>query len=195
MARREIKRYERSGVRTEVTSLRDAPLDELAQLHTNLMRKYGHEHEVASSLASLEEQRREVGDLGCVFLARDGTRALGFSLCFQHAGTLYVKTVGFDYVSSVPLYGNLVFYEPLRVAMREGLRALHFGLSSNQGKLVRGSDALPLYAVLEPFEALDRTRREALERYGERRLERFWMDFGPYVVHQKFADLLPASRR
>jgi predicted N-acyltransferase len=190
LVRREMRAYMESGGHTEAIPLKEAPIEVLAQLHTNLMRKYGHQHEVEDSMSSLASQRRYVGDWGRVFLAGYGQAIAGFSLCYQHAGSIYVRLCGYDYNASIPFtYSQVMIYDPLAEAIAQGLHDLQLGLSTNKSKLLRGADAVPLYAVLCPRTPLSPNELRSVAQHSDQRLQHFWSQYGEYVLHQNLSDM------
>lgn len=190
IVRRELRAYENSGAESACCLLSEAPLERLAELHDNLMSKYGHVHGVPRALASLEVQREHFGDSAVVFMAMKKGEIAGFSLCYRHLDSLYVRVAGFDYEADIPfVYGNVVFYEPLRFGMAEGMSAVHLGVESYKAKLLRGADAVALYALLEPRRPFDPGDADAIDACSQRRLAEFWEKFGSYALHQDEDDL------
>jgi predicted N-acyltransferase len=182
--RAELRRFEASGLTTERRRLGEC-YEELAPLSANVQRRYGHSDSPESTAAQLRSQAAEIDEESVVFLARRDGRAVGFSLAYEHAGDLVIRTVGFDYEhvgGGDAAYFNLGFYLPIRFAAEAGLRAIECGPASYRAKVYRGCAPYPLFSVVRPAPA----HRDALARWAPRWNESafgWWegqlVDFGP----------------
>lgn len=152
---REQRSFERAGGRMSICSLFDAPIERMAQLRANLMRKHGHGFQPSAALAGFCEQRELLGSAAQVMLASDqGGEVIGYALHVVHRGHWYARSAGFDYQSSIPFaYPHVTIYGPLRAAAEHNIEAIHLGLSSASAKLARGAIGKRLYGYLEPAAA------------------------------------------
>src|SRR5919108_165540 len=160
--RAELRRFEASGLTTERRRLGEC-YEELAPLSANVQRRYGHSDSPESTAAQLRSQAAEIDEESVVFLARRDGRAVGFSLAYEHAGDLVIRTVGFDYEhvgGGDAAYFNRGFYLPIRFAAEAGLRAIECGPASYRAKVYRGCAPYPLFSVVRPAPA----HRDALAR-------------------------------
>ena len=113
----------------------------LSNLHSNLFSRYNPGGETPygpSFFSGLSEYAR---DKTRVLIARKDGSIIGFSLSLQHQSTLDVYLVGFDYSSRTStdfVYFNLAYYEPIRLAIAEGVKRIHFSINSEGLKLKRG---------------------------------------------------------
>jgi hypothetical protein len=75
---------------------------------------------------------------------------LAVSLAFVWGDTLYLRAVGLDYarIAGGSDYFQVLIYEPLRFAVRHGLRRVHLGIGGLRTKLLRGGTAKPLWTLL-----------------------------------------------
>ena len=75
-----------------------------------------------------------------VFLAHKRGDLVGFALFYLAGKTLYCKQAGFDYsrLADDFCYFNVVFYDPIRYAIANGIREIRYGLEAYEAKLARG---------------------------------------------------------
>ncbi|HYZ77787.1 MAG TPA: GNAT family N-acetyltransferase [Gaiellaceae bacterium] len=186
--RAELRRFEASGLTTERRRLGEC-YEELAPLSANVQRRYGHADSPATTRAQLRAQAAEVDEESVVFLARRDGRAVGFSLAYEHAGALVIRTVGFDYEhvgGGDAAYFNLGFYLPIRFAAEAGLSAIECGPASYRAKVYRGCEPYPLFSVVRPTPA----HRGALARWAPR-----WNESAFGWWEGQLADFGPLDRR
>ncbi len=150
-ALRERARFAASGLGLELTDL-GSSLTELAPLALRLQERHGHSFSAPEMLAQLRAQARELNSESRVLLCRRRGRAVGFSLLYSWGGRLYGRLAGFDYEETLgsDAYFNLAFYEPLELALREGLRSFHLGMATWAAKALRGAAFDPAWILVCP---------------------------------------------
>jgi hypothetical protein len=102
---------------------------------------------------------------------------IGFCLYYRWRDELFARVVGFDYekMGDDRLYANLVFYEPIRYAIDEGIRRLHLGAGSLETKLLRGGELAPLWSLVCPPADVAPEVQRSLDGWNERRYQ-WWKD-------------------
>jgi hypothetical protein len=152
--RSEVRRFERAGYRVWRRTLREAYAD-VARLLARTELRYGREVDVDALARSFRNQGELAGDRAEVLLCgREDGPALGFCLYYRWHDTVYLRAVGFDYehLDGAAEYFNLTYYRPARFP---GVRHLHAGIETPEGKAGRG-------ASLKPLWLLDLTERSVL---------------------------------
>lgn len=150
--RREMAMFEHSGLRVECRPLASC-LDILARLHHELQQRYGQEWDLDRTERSMRRLADAAPAEALLLLAVDETgHAVGFSLSYPWAGTLYVRVTGYEYerLRSACEYFMLTCYEPLRYSAQAGYKRLHLGLESLEAKMIRGAELEPLWSVIVP---------------------------------------------
>lgn len=141
IARREIRMCKEHGITIAEESNFGELSPLLSSLNSNLFSKYnpgGKTPYSPSFFGALGEYAR---DKTRVLIARKDDKAIGFSLSLYNKGTLDVYLLGFDYSSRTSTdfaYFNLTYYEPIRLAIAEGIDRIHFSINSEGLKLKRG---------------------------------------------------------
>ncbi|MFF2146625.1 GNAT family N-acetyltransferase [Kitasatospora sp. NPDC058190] len=127
-------------------------IDELAFLECQLTDKYGVALEPGQAAAKLHEIHRLYGDDALVLTARTGSTIRGFALLVGHQDRWYARHCGFDYAyqreHKLALYFELLFYRLVEEAAARGVRAVHYGLGSEQAKASRGAVATDQHCFL-----------------------------------------------
>ena len=138
------------GLRVERTRLAGHEAT-IAPLAANVERRYGHSADAAALERTLRGQTAACGAYSVLFLLMDGDRVVGYSSHFEWRGTLFLRSVGFDYEHPHVrgAYFTLALYEPLRYAMERGLTELHLGTEGYQAKVLRGGLVWPLWAAVQ----------------------------------------------
>lgn len=144
--RQEIRKFEAAGYRIEQCTLPEAYV-EVGRLAARTEQRYGIPADPDDYVegfrrhAELAAGRAEVllcavGDeppVGCLLYVRDGD-------------TVYLRAVGFDYerLRGVGEYFNLTYYMPARFP---GVRWLHAGIGTPEGKAFRGAELRALWLL------------------------------------------------
>lgn len=174
VVRREAAAFENAGLRMEVGDA-SALTPEIAGLQAQLRAKYGHPSDLAAILRSFHQMRERLAPYVRVFTARRGGAAVGFVLVLAYDGVYYTKSAGFDYGSLGAdfCYFTVLFYEPVRRAIEDGTRLIHYGIDSYDAKLMRGCRLRPLDAAVRFSGPLARELGEAFGRYSAATAECF----------------------
>ena len=149
----EIARFASRGLFIAVRGAEDLN-DELAPLHAMWRQKYGHpvpEEELKKQYAAIREN---LGSTVRLFIAYKEQRPVGFALFYEYDGVYYLRSIGFDYpnLKDEFCYFNLIFYEPIREAIKSGIRSIHYSMESYDAKLGRGCQLRNLLVYLHPLQ-------------------------------------------
>jgi hypothetical protein len=105
---------------------------------------------VPEVLADYDDLADTVDEHVVVFLAERAGRTVGVCLCLRDGATLHIRGVGFDcsLAGNDFVYFNLMFYEPIRWGVANGVSCLRFGTGAYAAKCRRGCVLEPLYGVV-----------------------------------------------
>ncbi|MFE3518452.1 GNAT family N-acetyltransferase [Streptomyces sp. NPDC059166] len=152
----EMSAHRRRRVRLERRALADAGVEvsvepltrqlcpRLGQLDANLLRKYGNPASDEGSARMIGRIAEIMGDDVLVSVARRHGTVIGFGMQLRSRARgeeqWYGHRAGFDYEAQgkLPLYYDVLYYEVLDAAAKEGATVLHAGIGSVQAKLARG---------------------------------------------------------
>ncbi|AUG78793.1 hypothetical protein CFP65_4026 [Kitasatospora sp. MMS16-BH015] len=169
--RREIRAFAESGA-----ELRETGLDSLGEahalLHAGHMRRYGHPAEPAASRQLITSIQTHRTGTGRVFEAWRGTELIGFVVCYQLGDVFYPKMIGVaEGEKRSSAYFNLTYYEPVRVALAEGIRQIVYGPEAYGAKALRGCalERLVSHVRLPAGQRTAGARAAALVDLGHRR--------------------------
>lgn len=120
-----------------------------------------------------------------LFIAFKEQRPVAFALFYEYNGVYYLRPIGFDYsrLNDEFCYFNLIFYAPIREAIRAGIKAIHYSMESYDAKLGRGCKLRHLLAYVRPLHEtagsldqfmhlLDRGQRAYFSHVADRHPER-----------------------
>ncbi|MEJ8642519.1 GNAT family N-acetyltransferase [Streptomyces sp. MS1.HAVA.3] len=137
---RELRSLDEADLSYRTQPLTEQLIGELAPLELALYAKYGTPADAAAFKAVLRSIAANTASAARVTTAHVEGQLAGFALTFTHRGELYARQAGFDYAvqGKIPLYFGLVYYELLRLALREGISHIHYSTGSDRAKLSRG---------------------------------------------------------
>ncbi|MBB4684432.1 GNAT family N-acetyltransferase [Amycolatopsis jiangsuensis] len=144
--RSEVRKFEKAGYEVEHRTLGEAWPD-AARLLALSLRRYGRNVDVAPMAGSLREQGELAGSRAEVALcSRPGEPPIGFCLYYRCGDTVYLRAHGLDHsrLASAAEYFNLTYYMAARLP---GVRWLHAGAGSAEGKVLRGATLRPLWLL------------------------------------------------
>ncbi|HTI23233.1 MAG TPA: GNAT family N-acetyltransferase [Kutzneria sp.] len=170
IVRRERRQYLESGLRTRIQHTTASLGVRAAELHVQLMAKYGNSSTVESFMADFDDLAATVDEHITVFSAeRDGVLT-GVCVCLRDGSTVHIRSLGFDYALAANdfVYFNLVFYEPIVWGLDHGVTDFCFGNGAYLAKLRRGARLEPLYGVVRWPARLRAVGRDALEDREQR---------------------------
>ncbi|GHJ37210.1 GNAT family N-acetyltransferase [Streptomyces sp. TS71-3] len=157
--RSEARKFERAGYQVEHRTLAESWQD-VARLLARTEARYGRTVDVAPMAESFRAQGELAGSRSdVVLISRPGEPPVGFCLYYRWGDTVYLRAIGFDYdrLASAAEYFNLTYYMPARIP---GVRWLHAGTETAEGKALRG-------AMLRPLWLLDLSEDSPLTGYDE----------------------------
>jgi hypothetical protein len=144
----EMRVYADQGITTRVAVGRESLGEEYLPLRTALRAKYGHAAGIVWAQDEFRALRDNMGEELVVFSARRADQIVGYLMAFRKGDVLFTRAAGFDYGTSADTfcYFNLVYYDVIRWAQREGVRRIHYGLGTSRAKHYRGCELLPRWA-------------------------------------------------
>ncbi|WP_326667957.1 GNAT family N-acetyltransferase [Streptomyces sp. NBC_01257] len=146
--RRERRAFAEAGY--ELRTLRLSQCAEaVGALAAQLQARHGHPADPAFMTRLMRDQADGMADSGVVIAAFAEEHMVAFSLFYRHAGTLWLRSTGYDYAQlrGAHEYFNLVYYLPIEDAYAQGATALHLGMESLRAKTLRGAVTSPLWAL------------------------------------------------
>ncbi|MET8806320.1 GNAT family N-acetyltransferase [Streptomyces sp. NPDC004546] len=146
--RRERRAFTEAGYELRALRLSECA-DSAGALLAQLQQRHGHAADPDVMARLLRDQADGMADSGVVLAAYADGRMVAFSLCYRHAGTVWLRATGYDYarLRGAHEYFNLVYYLPIEVAYAHGATTLHLGMESLRAKTLRGAVTSPLWAI------------------------------------------------
>lgn len=144
--RSEVRRFDRVGYKVEHRTLSESYQD-VARLMARTEERYGRTIDVAGLAESFRRQGELAGPHAEVLLCSlDGAPPVGFCLYYHWGDTIYLRGIGWDYeqLNDAAEYFNLTYYLPARTP---GVRWLHAGTETPDGKALRGATLRPLWLL------------------------------------------------
>ncbi|WP_413811168.1 GNAT family N-acetyltransferase [Streptomyces sp. OE57] len=144
--RSETRKFEKAGYEVEHRTLTESWQD-VARLLARSLLRYGSTVDVAPIAESFREQGELAGSRAEVVLcSRLGEPPVGFCLYYRWGDTVYLRALGFDHdrLVSAAEYFNLTYYMQARLP---GVRRLHAGTGTAEGKALRGATLRPLWLL------------------------------------------------
>jgi predicted N-acyltransferase len=135
--RREIKKFNHSGLDVESDSNTDGLSERLSVLYANLFQKYNRGPSPYGS-SFLRNLSKFAGDKIQLFTAKKDNLVVAFCLLLRHKETLDAFMFGCDYNSRTKTdfaYFNLTYYEPIKWAIKKGIKRIFFRLAAENVKL------------------------------------------------------------
>ncbi|MFE0194647.1 GNAT family N-acetyltransferase [[Kitasatospora] papulosa] len=145
-----------AGVEVNVEPLTQALCPRLGELDANLLRKYGNPASDEGSARMIGRIAEIMGDDVLVSVARQHGSIIGFGMVLRSRARgeeqWYGHRAGFDYEAQgkLPLYYDVLYYQVLDAAAKEGATVLHAGIGSVKAKLARGCQASEQRSYLLP---------------------------------------------
>lgn len=155
----EVRRFDQAGYRVEHRTLSEAYAD-VARLAFQTEQRHGKADSIDPYLEGFRLQGKFAGARAEVLLcAYDDGPPVGCCLYYRDGDTVYLRAAGFDYhrLRGAAEYFNLCYYAPARLP---GVRWMHAGIETPDGKALRG-------ATLRPLWLLDLSGDSVLERCGD----------------------------
>ncbi|MGP3923512.1 GNAT family N-acetyltransferase [Streptomyces sp. 8N616] len=150
--RKELRQFEQAGVTTDHTPLDDSNVERIAALAHNLERKYGQlssPEQLTSWFTAIAKNLR-----ASVFTAELGGQVFAMTMWLHHENRLYGFHAGFDYEigRGLPMYSVVGYHLPIAYACSSPeTTVLEYGISADEAKLLRGTEAMPQVLSLKPL--------------------------------------------
>lgn len=144
--RKEAEAFEAASYRIEHRLLSESYAD-VGRLTAHTERRYGIEADPDEYAEAFRRHAELAGDRAEVLLCAVGDEPpVGCMLYVRSGDTVYLRAVGFDYkrLRGVGEYFNLTYYAPARFP---GVRWLHAGIASPEGKALRGAELRALWLL------------------------------------------------
>ncbi|MEJ8672905.1 hypothetical protein WKI71_44715 [Streptomyces sp. MS1.AVA.1] len=144
--RSEIRKFEKAGYEVEHRTLAESWQD-VARLLARSLLRYGRTVDVAPMAESFRKQGELAGSRAEVVLcSRPGEPPVGFCLYYRCGDTVYLRGLGLDHdqLASAAEYFNLTYYMAARLP---GVRRIHAGTETAEGKALRGAKLRPLWLL------------------------------------------------
>ncbi len=145
-AKKEINRFKKSDVEVEVIDDFSSFSHKMLRIYNDLYCRYNKQN------SCLTPQFFEVlakEKLTRAIIAHLNSRLIGFSLIIEKGALWDLKFSAHDVSEQqrTHSYFNLMFYQPIEIAIKEGIKRITFGAGSLGAKLKRGCKIEPLYFV------------------------------------------------
>jgi hypothetical protein len=144
--RSEVRKFEAAGYRVEHRTLPQVYAD-VGRLTAQTEQRYGIPADPAQYVEGFRRHAELAGDRAEVLLCSVGQEEpVGCCLFVRDSDTVYIRAVGFDYAKlrGAAEYFNLHCYFPARLP---GVRWLHCGIGTPEGKAFRGAELRPLWLL------------------------------------------------
>lgn len=123
---------------------------EMAPLLASLQARYGALDSLPIIRQRLAEQAQILDERAVCFFCWKRSAMVAFALFYEWEYELYARVVGFDY-EALPedsrAYFSILFYEPIRFAIANKVRAIHYGRGTTEAKVRRGATLEPRWSV------------------------------------------------
>lgn len=143
-AKKEINRFKKSGVQVEIIDDYSSFSHEMIRMYNDLYCRYNKQ---TSCLTPRFFELLAKENLTKAITAHLNGRLIGFSLVIEK-GTLWdLKFSAHDFSAQqrTHSYFNLMFYQPIELAIQAGIERITFGAGSLGAKLKRGCKTEPLF--------------------------------------------------
>jgi uncharacterized protein len=143
--RRDLRQLASADVRTSEEPFTSSLVDLMARLRCHYKERY-----MMATAEAAERRRAEElftrFDEPTIFVSRQGSRPLRFSLLVKHDSVWHALWTGADYTQEAhrSTYFDALFYEPLRAAAQHGITDITYGLGGDESKRRRGCVLRPV---------------------------------------------------
>jgi predicted N-acyltransferase len=147
----EIRYFEKAGLHFRTMRFSEG-IAELVPLFIAHERKFGASLDPGWVTGAFRKMAAGLDESSRLFCALDPAgKTIAGALDFVHDGIYYARFWGVDPESApkrAALYFNCLYYEPIRAAEAEGVRAIHFGLDAIGAKVSHGCRVRSLWTML-----------------------------------------------
>ncbi|WP_405773619.1 GNAT family N-acetyltransferase [Streptomyces sp. NBC_00859] len=161
--RKELRQFDDAGAVTGQALLDDSNVEQIATLAHTLERKYGQAstlEELTGWFSAIAKNTRTR-----VFTAALGGQEFAMSLWLHHENRMYGFHAGFDYDigRGLPMYSVVGYHLPIAYGCSASdTTVLEYGISADEAKLLRGTEAMPQVLCLKPLSEQSKTVVEGL---------------------------------
>jgi uncharacterized protein len=148
----ERRRLRDAGVVVDVEPIDARIVPRMAELETNLLRRYGMTWSADLSEAIFSRIAAELGQVAFICGARRDGALTGFILLVERGTSWYAHRAGFDYDANgeLPVYFDVTYYRPVELAAERGIATIHYGTGSDATKASRGCLSTSQHAYVLP---------------------------------------------
>jgi predicted N-acyltransferase len=139
--RRQIRKFDENGLIVELNPKIEELSERLSMLRANVSRKYNDDKQHLFGTSFFTNLTRFAGDKIKLFAAKKGNEIVAFGLSLRHKDTLDGYMFGTDYKSRTNTdfaYFNVVYYEPIKWAIQNGIKKIFYRLGAEDVKLRLG---------------------------------------------------------
>jgi len=150
--RREIKKFKESGITVDELSEFGDLAATLSNLNSNLFSKYNKHKESPYDDSFFKRLNEFARDKSKLFIAKKDREVVGFCLSLRQGDVLDCYMCGFNYdvqTNTDFIYFNLVYYEPLKWAIKERIKRIHYRISAEEAKLRRGCKPAQIFSFVK----------------------------------------------
>lgn len=136
--KRQIRKFNQSGLIIEKNPNIEELSERLSVLYANVFRKYNGNNPPPYRVSFFRNLCRYAGDKIKLFTAKKHGETVAFSLDLKHKDTVDGFMFGCDYNSRTQTdfaYFNLIYYEPIKWAIQEGISKIFYRLAAENVKL------------------------------------------------------------
>ncbi|WP_377863511.1 GNAT family N-acetyltransferase [Bacillus sp. R86525] len=147
--RRERKVFNSKGYSVVKSDLLESK-EILSELFSSHERKYGHVASAESELKELTVMTNTSNENSLVLLLKTENETVGGALFYLWGDTIFARSVGIhkDYSAKSFEYFNLVYYEAIKFAIKNGYKHIDYGMATYRAKLIRGARIEPLMGFI-----------------------------------------------
>lgn len=152
--RTERRQLAAAGVHSAVEPLTARVIPRLADLETQLLRKYDLDWSSGQSAEIFARVLDTMGSDALLSTASIDGELIGFGLVLCHQGHWYAHRAGFDYAArgGLPVYFEVIYYRLIETAAAAGIRTIHYGTGSAETKRARGCHSTRQFSYLRRAE-------------------------------------------
>jgi predicted N-acyltransferase len=151
-AKREIRKFEESGITIEEANNFGSIASILAALNSNLYLRHTNRADNPYDSSFFRNLSLYNRDNTKVFIAKKQGEIVGFSIALMHKKVMDILTCGFNYeiiTNKDFVYFNIVYNEPIKFAIANGLDRIHFRIAAENIKLKRGCKSEETYSFVK----------------------------------------------
>jgi predicted N-acyltransferase len=149
--KREIRQFKEAGIVVRLQQDFTNYSEKMTDLFKNNWVKYEESEDSPFQPSFFEALYKNAQDSTKILFATKDDRIIGFTLLYQQNKTLDAIMVGLDcdaFSKADFVYFNLVYYEPVKLAVAEGIERIYYRWSADEAKLSRNCQPERTYCYL-----------------------------------------------